>query len=91
MTKPIHRVFGSSKQWLERQQSRKEKKKENRRKSNERKRKRTQNNVQRAYGILVHLETPWEFEMILCTSYCIKVVDVATSLVRRDGPYIAQH
>ena len=62
-------------------------KKENHRKSNERKRKQTKKNVQQVYGICVGnplgsgLAVPKEF---------IKIEDVATSLFRRDGPYIAQ-
>ena len=72
-------------------------KKENRRKSNERKRKRTENNVQRVYGICVG--NPLGNDLPQCLVYppgtavpeeCLKVEDVATSIFRRDGPYIAQ-
>ena len=72
-------------------------KKENRRKSNQRKRKRTENNVQRVYGICVG--NPLGNDLPQCLVYpprtavpeeCIKVEDVATSLFRSDGPYIAQ-
>ena len=72
-------------------------KKENRRMSNERKRKRTENNVQRVYGICVG--NPLGNDLPQCLVYpprtavpeeCIKVEDVATLLFRRDGPYIAQ-
>ena len=61
-------------------------KKENRRKSNERKRKRTENNVQRVYGICVG--NPLRNDLPQCLVYpprtavpeeCIKVEDVATS------------
>ena len=71
--------------------------KENRRKSNERKRKRTENNVQRFYGICVG--NPQGNDLPQCLVYpsrtavpeeCIKVEDVVTSLFRRDGPYIAK-
>ena len=72
-------------------------KKENRRKSNGRKRKRTESNEQRMYGICVG--NPQGNDLPQCLVYpstlavpeeCIKVKDVATSLFRRDGPYITQ-
>ena len=63
-------------------------KKENRRESNERKRKRTENKVQRVYGICVG--NPLGNDLPQCLEECIKVEDVATSLFRRDGPYVAQ-
>ena len=69
-------------------------KKENRRKSNERKRKRTETNVQRVYGICVGNDLPHWFvypPSLAVPEECIKVVDAAaTSLFRRDAPYIAQ-
>ena len=75
--------------------SKRRRKKENRRKSNERKRKRTETNVQRVYGICV--KNPLANDVPQCLVYppslleeCIKVEDVATSVFRRDGPYIAQ-
>ena len=58
---------------------------------------RTENNVQRVYGICVG--NPLGNDLPQCLVYpprtavpeeCIKVEDVATSLFRRDGPYIAQ-
>ena len=72
-------------------------KKENRRKSNEGKRKRTETNIQRVYGICVG--TSLGNDLAQCLVYppilavpeeFIKVEDVATSLFRRGGPYIAQ-
>jgi len=82
---------------LKQQNNKRRRKKENRRKSNERKRKRTENNVQRVYGICVG--NPLGNDLPQCLVYpprtavpeeCLKVEDVATSLFRRDGPYIAQ-
>lgn len=70
-------------------------KKENHRKSNERKRKRTENDVQRVYGVCVG--NTLGNDLSQCLAYpsrlavpeeCIKDNDVATLLFRRDGPYI---
>ena len=71
-------------------------KKENCRKSNERKRKHAETNVQRVYGICVGNPLGNDLPQCLVFSHslvvpegCIKVEDVATSLFRRDWPYIA--